>query len=41
MFTKKEYMQEFMKHIAYNGMPEVYDYLEERVDNIVQKLKCT
>ena len=41
MFTKKEYMQEFMNHIAYNGMPEIYDYLEERVDNIVQKLKCT
>ena len=41
MFTKEEYMGKFMNHIAYNTMPDVYDYLEERQSNILQKMKCT
>ena len=41
MFTKEDYMVKILDHICYNTMPDVYDYLEERQSNILQKIKCT
>ena len=41
MFTKEDYMVKILDHICYNTMPDVYDYLEERQSNILQKMKCT
>ena len=41
MFTKEDNMVKILDHICYNTMPDVYDYLEERQSNILQKMKCT